>query len=220
MEPAKTETAMSLEPVPPLTLAAGDVVDVKFFYIPELDESQIVRTDGFITLQLIGDVNVSGMTPVELQDELIRRYTGHLKTPSVTVMVRRVNDGRIWVSGEVKRPGPVQMTGRMTLLEAVVEVGGGVRPTADLCNVLVVRQGPKYSYGCLVNLRAVMEGKKVPVFYLQPRDVVYVPPTQITKVDDAIDQYLNKLVPRTGMIFTWPIGPDNAGTLGIDTSTR
>ena len=126
----------------------------------------------------------------------------------------------VWVTGEVKRPGPVQMTGRMTLLEAIADVGGGVRPTADLCCVVVVRQGPRYSYGCVVNLKETLEGKQTPVFYLQPRDVVYVPPTAITQVDDWVDQYLNKLVPQTGAIFTWPIGPGNAGTVGIDTGTR
>jgi polysaccharide export outer membrane protein len=220
MQPAKTAPQMAYERVGPLTLAAGDVVDVKFFYVPELDESQIVRPDGFITLQLIGDVIVLGKTPGELQEELIRRYQIHLKLPNITVMVRRVNDSRVWVSGEVKRPGPVQMTGRMTVLEAVVDVGGGMRPTADLRNVLIVRQGPEYSYGCLVDLQEVLEGKKTPVFYLQARDVVYVPPTAITKLDDWVDQYINKLVPQTGSIFTWPIGPGNAGTVGIDTSVR
>ncbi|HAA02118.1 MAG TPA: sugar transporter [Syntrophobacteraceae bacterium] len=220
MEPAKTARQMAYEPVGPLTLMAGDVVDVKFFYVPELDESQIVRPDGCITLQLIGDVSVVGRVPGELQEELISRYRVHLKRPNITVMVRRVNDSRVWVSGEVKRPGPVQMTGRLTLLEAVVDVGGGVRPTADLRNVLIVRQGPENSYGCLVNLQEVLQGKKAAVFYLQPRDVVYVPPTAITQIDDWIDQYINKLIPKTGSQFAWPIGPNGAGSVGFDTSTR
>jgi polysaccharide biosynthesis/export protein len=220
MQPAKTAREMAFEPVEQLTLAAGDVIDVKFFYVPELDESQIVRPDGYITLQLIGDVSVMGRTPGELQGELIRRYQLHLKRPNITVMVRRVNDSRIWVTGEVKRPGPVQMTGRMTILEAVVDVGGGVRPTADLRNVLIVRQGPEHSYGCLVNLQEVLQGRKAPVFYLQARDVVYVPATGITQIDDWVDQYINKLVPQTGGFFSWPIGPGGAGSVGIDTSTR
>lgn len=220
LEPARTTKEMAREIVLPLVLKAGDVIDVKFFFVPELDESQIVRPDGFVTLQLIGDVNVEGKTPGELQEELFQRYRSHLKNPNITIMVRRVNDGRVWVGGEVKRPGPVQMTGRLTVLEAVMDVGGGVRPTADLKNVLVVRQREDRNYGCVVNLKEVLEGKERESFTLQPRDVVYVPPTAITKMDDWVDQYINKLVPQTRTIFTWPIGPGNAGSVGIDTTAR
>jgi protein involved in polysaccharide export with SLBB domain len=220
MEPARSTPSMADESVPPLTLSAGDVLDVKFFYLPELDESQIVRPDGFMTLQLIGDISVQGKTPAELHRELLKRYATHLKNPSLTIMVRRMNDSRAWVAGEVKRPGPVQMPGRMTVLEAVMDVGGGTRPTADLKNVLVVRQRDGRNYGCVVNLYNVLKGKEGTSFFLQPRDVVYVPPTFITKADDWIDQYLNKLVPQSRGVFLYPIGPGGAGQVGVDTTNR
>jgi len=211
---------MAVEPVPTLTLSSGDVLDVKFFYLPELDESQIVRPDGFMTLQLIGDVSVQGKTPADLHQELLKRYAAHLKNPSLTIMVRRMNDSRAWVGGEVKRPGPVQMPGRMTVLEAVMDVGGGTRPTADMKNVLVVRQREGRNYGCVVNLYDVLKGKEGESFFLQPRDVVYVPPTSITKADDWVDQYINKLVPQTRSVILYPIGPGGAGQVGIDTTNR
>lgn len=220
MEPARTTAEMAGESVLPLVLAAGDVVDVKFFYVPELDESQIIRPDGVMTLQLVGDVKAEGMSPAQLHKELLRRYATQLKNPNITVVVRRVNDSRIWVAGEVKRPGPVQMTGRLTVLEAVFDVGGGIRPMADMKNVLVVRQREGKSYGCLVNLKEVLQGKERAVFFLQPRDVVYVPPTKVTQVNDWIDQYINKMVPQTRTIATYPIGPGGAGQLGIDTTNR
>ena len=220
MEPARNTAAMADQPVPALTLSAGDVLDVKFFYLPELDESQIVRPDGFMTLQLIGDISVQGKTPAELHRELLKRYATHLKNPNLTIMVRRMNDSRAWVTGEVKRPGPVQMPGRMTVLEAVMDVGGGTRPTADMRNVLVVRQRDGRNYGCLVNLKDVLKGKEGASFFLQPRDVVYVPPTFITKADDWVDQYFNKLVPQTRSVFLYPIGPGGGGQVGIDTTNR
>ena len=119
-----------------------------------------MRPDGFMTLQLIGDVSVQGKTPAELHRELLKRYATHLKNPNLTIMVRRMNDSRAWVAGEVKRPGPVQMPGRMTVLEAVMDVGGGTRPTADMKNVLVVRQRDGRNYGCLVNLHRRLKGKE------------------------------------------------------------
>jgi len=220
MEPARDTAAMAAQPVPSLTLSAGDVLDVKFFYLPELDESQIVRPDGFMTLQLIGDISVQGKTPAELHRELLKRYATHLKNPNLTIMVRRMNDSRVWVTGEVKRPGPVQMPGRMTVLEAVMDVGGGTRPTADMKNVLVVRQRDGRNYGCLVNLHDVLKGKEGASFFLQPRDVVYVPPTFIPKVDDWVAQYVNKVVPQSRGVFLYPIGPGGAGQVGVDTTNR
>ena len=221
MQPARTVMDMATEPVEPLTLSPGDVIDVKFFYTPELDESQIVRPDGFISLQLVGDVRVTNLTPGGLQQELLRRYAPHLKNPKITVLVRRTYDGRVWVTGEVKRPGPVQMNGRLTVLEAVMEVGGGTRPTADLNKVLVVRQkNDGRHYGCLVNLKDVLQGREGQQFFLHPRDVVYVPPTSITKANDWVDQYINKMVPQARTIVEYPIGPGGGGTAGIDTSSR
>lgn len=220
MSPARTVAQMAQEPQPPLTLGAGDVIDVKHFYVPELDESQIVRPDGYMTLPLIGEVQVTGKTPAQLQQELVKRYEPHLKKPQLTVLVRRIYDSRIWVTGEVKRPGAVQMPGRLTVLEALTEVGGGTRPTADLRQVLVIRQKDDRHYGCLVNVKEILAGKAGNQFVLQPRDVVYVPPTSITRANDWVDQYLNKMVPQLRNVFLYPIGPDNAGVVGIDTTSR
>jgi polysaccharide biosynthesis/export protein len=220
MEPARTVTEMAAEPVQPFNLSAGDVIDVKFCYTPELDESQIVRPDGYMSLQLIGDVPAEGKTPAGLHQELLRRFAPHLKNPKITILVRRVYDSRVWVSGEVKRPGPVQMTGKLTVLEAVMEVGGGTRPTADLSNVLIVRQKNGRQYGCLVNLKGILQGRGGEQFFLQQRDVVFVPPTGITKANDWVDQYINKMVPQARTVVEYPIGPQGAGTAGIDTSSR
>ena len=62
-----------------VTLQPGDVVQVKFFYTPELDVTQMVRPDGRIALQLVGEVSVQGRTPGELQQGLLRLYESHLK---------------------------------------------------------------------------------------------------------------------------------------------
>jgi protein involved in polysaccharide export with SLBB domain len=220
MKPAKTVAEMTQEPPQPLTLGAGDVIDVKHFYVPELDESQIVRPDGYMTLPLIGEVEVDGKTPAQLQKDLVNKYKPHLSEPHLTVMVRRVYNSRIWVTGEVKRPGAVEKPGRLTVLEAITQVGGGTRPTADLRQVLVVRQKDDVHYGCLVNVKDILAGKAGAQFVLQPRDVVYVPPTSITRANDWMDQYINKMAPQARTVVLYPLGPDNAGVAGIDTSSR
>jgi polysaccharide biosynthesis/export protein len=163
------------EPVPPLLIAQGDVVDVRFFYTPELDESQVVRRDGFISLRLVGDVPAAGRTPQELRQDLEQLFAEHLHAPQVTLMIRQSRENRVWVTGEVKRPGPVSMGGPLTVLEAIMDVGGALEPWADLRKVVVIRQRDGRHYSCVVNLRDAMRGKEAVQFLLQPRDVVHVP---------------------------------------------
>lgn len=195
-QPARTEAVMAQEQALPYTVGPGDVIDVKLFYTPELDESQIVRPDGIMTLQLVGDVQAQGKTSEELRQELVRRFSAQLKDPKVAVFVRRVQDSKYWVAGEVKRPGPYQMLGRATVVEAIMDAGGGTRPTADLTKVLVVRQRDGRHYGCVVNVKGILRGREGSSFYLQARDIIFVPSTKITKVDDWIDQYVNKVIPQ------------------------
>jgi polysaccharide export outer membrane protein len=195
-QPARTVAAMAQQPVLPYKVGPGDVIDVKLFYTPELDESQIVRPDGKMTLQLIGDIEAQGKTSEELQRELVHRFSTHLIDPQVAVFIRRVHDSKYWVAGEVKRPGPYQMLGHATIVEAIMDAGGGTRPTADLKHVLVVRQRDGRHYGCLVNVQEALQGKEGPSFNLQAQDIVFVPSTKITKVDDWMDQYVNKVIPQ------------------------
>ncbi|MFZ2088391.1 MAG: polysaccharide biosynthesis/export family protein, partial [Desulfobaccales bacterium] len=127
-QPASTAASMVQEQPLPYAVGPGDVIDVKLFYTPELDESQIVRPDGKMALQLIGEVQAQGKTSEELQRELARRFSAHLIDPKIAVFVRRVQDSKYWVAGEVKRPGPYQMLGRATVVEAIMDAGGGTRP--------------------------------------------------------------------------------------------
>ena len=196
MRPAVTPEQISADPPPPETLASGDEVEVKFFYTPKLDEKQMVRPDGTITLQLLGKVRAQGKTPEELRNDLLRLYAPELKRPKIEVLVRNKSDRKVSVSGEVKTPGNVELKGDLTVLEAIEQAGGFLRPGADTRNVLVVRQKNGKQSGCVLNLQKAMEGQEEPLFFLQPRDVVYVPPTSITKVNDWVEQYINRMIPR------------------------
>ena len=203
MHPAVTPEQMAGDPPPKETLVPGDVVDVKFFYTPELNEKdQMIRPDGTITLQLLGKVRAEGKTPEELKRELVRLYGPQLKKPDVEVIVRTKNDRKVFVGGEVKSPGTIEMPGEMTLMEAIKRAGGFKRPEADLKNVLVIRQKDGKQSGCVVNLQKVLEGREETLVPLQPRDVVYVPPTSITKVNDWMEQSINRMLPRVPLAFT------------------
>lgn len=194
-----------------MALMPGDVIEVKFFYTPELNENQMVRPDGKIALQLIDEVEVEGKTPARLRQKLLELYAPHLKSPEIAVVVRSLYNRRVFVGGEVIRPGIVEMPGQMTLLEAVMQAGGFDLTKAEVKNVIVIRHGNGQRYGYSVNLEPALEGRNVPPFYLGPEDIVYVPRTTIVKVDQWVDQHINKIIPDTGFNLSRTMGDTVVG---------
>ena len=114
--PLAADEAQAASPSP-VTLAPGDVIEIKFFYTPELNEIQTVRPDGKLALQLVGEVEVQGKTPAELREELLRLYASQLKDPEIAVMSRLLQNRRVFVGGQVNAPGVIPMPGELTLLE-------------------------------------------------------------------------------------------------------
>lgn len=184
-----------------LNLSAGDVVEVSFYYSPELNVIQTIRPDGKIVLQLIGEVSAQGKTPSELQAELLELYARILKQPDITVLTRSFYERRFYVGGQVMAPGVFDMPGPMTLLEAIIQAGGLDMTQAEVRNVVVIRHEGDRRYGYAVDLEPALQGSESQPFYLRPKDIVYVPRTRIAKVDQWVDQYINKLVPGVGFTF-------------------
>lgn len=196
---------------PRVALLPGDVVEVKFFYTPDLDESQTVRPDGKITLQLIGEVEVEGKTPAELRDELLGLYAAHLKAPEIAVVVRSLHDRCVFVGGQVMTPGIVEMPGKMTVLEAIMRAGGFDLREAEIRNVVVIRHRNGQRYGYSMDLKPALMGNENQPFYLGPKDIVYVPRTEIAKVNQWIDQHINRIIPDTGLNFRRTMGNTTIG---------
>jgi polysaccharide export outer membrane protein len=201
---------------PKVALGPGDGIDFKFFYNPELNDTQTVRPDGKVVLQLVGEVTAQGKTPAELRDDLKRLYAPQLKNPEIAVIVRTLVDRRVYVGGEVKKPGLIPLPGRLTALEAIMEAGGFDPRTACPSSVVLIRHKDGKRYGGVINFNEALDGKEGKPVYLEPNDIVYVPRTTIAKVNQWIDQYINKIVPRTGLSLLYPLG---AGAIGLDTST-
>jgi len=178
-------------------LAPGDEVSLRFFGAPDLNATQTVRRDGNITLDLVGDVNVAGMTPAEVQGVLGKQFDQQLQIKEISVTV--TSPGPIYVTGAVGEPGPYNMIRPTTALEAVMEAGGFFEMEAEVRNVLVIRREDNKWTSYVVNFKDVLNGKKEDPFYLQPYDVVYVPRTTIVKANQWIEQYISRMIPRIGI---------------------
>ena len=204
-KPALCPDQMRALPMPtPVAIAPGDVLEFKFFYNPELNETQTVDPDGKLSLQLIGKVDAAGRTMEDLGADLKQRYAFVLRNPEVTVIPRSLPSNRVYIGGQVIAPGPVDIQGEMTLLQAIMFAGGFRTETAALSSVIVVRQSEGRQVGTSVDLRCVLKGKEDDNFRVYPRDVIYVPQTHIAKVDQWVDQYLYKIVPtQFGLTYSF-----------------
>jgi hypothetical protein len=117
--------------IPPLVLGPGDVLDIKFRYADELNDNQTVRPDGKITLQMVDEVQAAGLTPLELDAKLTELYSKYLKDPVISVVVRELVSQRVYVGGEVNKPGEVLLAGQLTALQAIMASGGFDKVSAE-----------------------------------------------------------------------------------------
>ncbi len=188
-------------PLPPAPAAAyrlgeGDLLAVKFYGNPELNEEVVVRPDGAISLPFVGDVPAVGLTPDELDRDLVRRFTGELARPRVAVIVREFGNQRVFVAGEVSKPGLLPLRGPLTLFQAVEEAGGFLQTARRQQIVLIRTDAGGRRLGRSVDLRPVESGEHPDQdVLLQPLDIVFVPRTRIASVDLFVEQYIRQLLP-------------------------
>ena len=180
---------------PVLRIQPGDKLLVSFTYTPELNEEQLVRPDGKISLALIGGVDAAGKSPEELRETLLSTYASKLKSPEINVVIRGLESHKVYVSGEVLQPGIVPMSGPTTALQAIMASGGFQKRSAQVSTVVILRQRGDRQYGRTIDLRKELENAESEPFYLEPFDIIYVPRTGIDRVNQWVDQYVNGIIP-------------------------
>jgi polysaccharide export outer membrane protein len=192
IQPNAPRVALAVEPR--YQLRSGDQLDIRFFYQPELNDQVVVRPDGHVSLQLVNDVKVEGMTIQELTAKLKESYSTELKDPQISVALR-ATAAKIYVSGEVNRAGAMVYLGKMNIVQAVHEAGG-LKDTARLDQILVVRPNPDAPPTIFtVNYKKALKGDSSEMAMLHPSDVVIVPRSRIANVNKWVDEYLRKNLP-------------------------
>jgi protein involved in polysaccharide export with SLBB domain len=177
-------------------IQVGDLLDIKFYYNPELNEEVTVRPDGRISLQLAHDIMATGLTPSELTKVLTKKYAVEFRDPKITVIVRTFSALKVYVGGEVDRPGIIDLVAHMTVLQAI-SGAGGLNRDARLNEVVVIRRKGKNNTEIIpVDLEVLLEDEDLSQdVFLQPYDIVYVPRLPITYVNQWIDQYIRRNIP-------------------------
>jgi protein involved in polysaccharide export with SLBB domain len=177
-------------------LQPGDVIEIKFFYNPELNEKLEIGPDGEISLQLLNEIKAGGLTREQLRSTIQQGYSGVLKVPEVSVIVRSFVGQRVFVGGEVNAPGLFPLEGRTSILEAIVRAGG-FTDRARRSTVLLIRKSPENRPICSTwDLERLLSGEQSgEVEVLRPFDVIFVPKSRIANINVFVDQYIRRVIP-------------------------
>ena len=190
------------------TFQAGDVFDVKFIEYPEFDQTIIVRPDGRISLPFLKEFSVVGVSPSVLDAMITERYREKIKNPEVAIILKEFAGQIVYIGGEVNKPGVIQLTSRMTLLQAIFHAGGFKR-SAKLDSVILVRNNNNAPEVRQLDIEKMLYEGSLDLL-LQPSDVVFLPKTFVTVAGDFIDQYINQLIPSSARLnFQYLLNPYN-----------
>jgi polysaccharide export outer membrane protein len=157
------------------SVGPGDVLVISVWKEPDVTSTVVVRTDGKISLPLVRDLYVDGMTPVAITKLVVEKLTPLINDPIVTVTVNEIHSKVIYVIGEVGRPGPYPVTRPMTVLQILTQAGG-LSEFAKKKSVYVLRENNGRQEKLPFNYADVVNGKNMQQnILLKPGDTVVVP---------------------------------------------
>jgi protein involved in polysaccharide export with SLBB domain len=195
--------AKPVTPDAPYLIKVGDTLDIRFYKTPELNVEVPVRSDGMVSLELLGDVPAAGHAPRDLATELTRRYADELTDPRVTVIVRGFG-GQVFVQGDgIARPAAIPYADGLTALQAIAGAGG-MNTLGRRSNVVLLRREAGEWKGYTLDLRKPLQGDDFAQdVMLQPSDIIYVPRKRISNVNLFVQQYIRDNFPIQPIIPTF-----------------
>ena len=153
-------------------LGPGDKLRIEVYKDPQLSQSVQVRPDGKITLPLIGDLDATGRTPIELRDTIASAFKEYVTNPTVTVIVVEALASKVYVMGEVTHPGTMELHGPTTILQALA-MAGGFTDFANKKDIRVLRHGKNGMQTLRFNFKEALDDSHEPL-QLLPGDTVIV----------------------------------------------
>ena len=154
-------------------LGAGDKLRVEVYKDPQLSQSVQIRPDGKITLPLVGDLEATGLTPIELRDLIATQLKEYITNPTVTVIVVEATSAHAYVMGEVAHPGEVSLHGPVNVVQAIA-MAGGFKEFANTKEVKILRPNGSGVQTIRFNYKDMLNGDAKPVL-LHSGDTVIVP---------------------------------------------
>ena len=159
-------------------IGPDDVLSVVFWRDKDLTSDVVVRPDGKISLPLLNDIQAGGLTPAQLRDAVNTEARRFVEEPTVTVIVKQIKSRKLFITGQVEKPGLYALGGPTTVLQ-LIAMAGGLKEFADGRKILIMRTTTAAAgrqVGFPFNYEQVLTGKKLDQnIELKPGDTVIVP---------------------------------------------
>ena len=173
--PPVSATVLPPETSPDYVVGPGDVLAILVWRQADMSAEVVVRPDGKISVPLLSDIDVNGLTPLQVQEKITKEAEKFVQDPNVSVMVKQINSRRVFITGQVAKPGPYPLLGTMNVLQ-LISTAGGLMEYADESKILIMRtEGGKtltipFNYTEIVNKKNLKQN-----IDLKPNDTVIVP---------------------------------------------
>lgn len=174
---------------PEYVLYPGDEIEIATPTAVELTRTQKIGPDGRISLPLVGQIMAADRTIAEVEADAAAAFASQLRRPVVEVTLKAAGPIRVWVGGEVRTPGMIEMTGDLDAYQAVIQAGDFL-PTARPQEVALIRRGP----GGVRMMRAVdLRPRRGEVVALRRGDIIFVPRSNLGEVANFVTLFRNAL---------------------------
>jgi len=166
------------------TLNPGDVLEIQYRYTPEFNQTVTVQPDGYVSLQIGGDVRVGGRDLEQVRNLILVRVRTRLESPELTVILKEFQKPYVVVAGEVVQPGKLEMREKLTAVQAVL-MAGGFKDSAKSSQILVFRKlNADTAEVRSLNFKTLTRTRDLENdLTLQPGDMILVPRNRISKFE-------------------------------------
>ena len=156
-------------------IGPDDQLSIVYWREKDLSADVVVRPDGLISLPLLNDVQASGLTPEQLRVAITAGATKFVSEPTVSVVVKAINSRKVFITGQVGKPGPYPLGAPTTVLQ-LISMAGGVAEYADKKKIVIVRKENGKEITLRFNYDDVLKGKNLAQnIELKPGDSIIVP---------------------------------------------
>lgn len=154
-------------------IGASDLLEISVWGEQNLSRQVTVRSDGFISLPLVGDIEASGKTPPKLKSELEARLSKYIKDPRCAIIVLEPRSKRYYVQGEVTRPGQYTLDQELYLTQ-IIPIAGGFTQFADKGSIIIIRTEGEKKIRMEIDFKKIVNGKTEDV-PIKPGDTIIIP---------------------------------------------
>ena len=156
-------------------IGTDDLLGIVYWRDKEMSTDARVRPDGRISIPLINEIQAAGLTPEELQKKITEESAKFMEDASITIVVREIHSLKVFITGEVNKPGPYSITSATTVMQ-LISLAGGLREYANSKNIMIMRKEGDKQTSLKFNYKEVAAGKNLTQnIDLKPGDTVVVP---------------------------------------------